>query len=47
VEEVADQARLLKPELEIITLSATTGHGFGAWLAYLRQLLAQRTPHVH
>jgi len=47
VAEAADQALLLKPGLEIITLSATTGHGFAAWLTYLRQLLAQRTPHVH
>ncbi|MDR2549122.1 MAG: hydrogenase nickel incorporation protein HypB [Desulfobulbus sp.] len=47
VEEAASQARLLKPELEILTLSATTGDGFATWLAYLRQLLAQRSPHVH
>lgn len=47
VEEAAGQARALKPELEIITLSATTGDGFAGWLAYLRGLLAQRTAHEH
>ncbi|MCL2459272.1 MAG: hydrogenase nickel incorporation protein HypB [Desulfobulbus sp.] len=47
VDEAIGQARLLKPELEIITLSSSTGDGFAAWLSYLRQLLAQRTQHAH
>ena len=47
VDEAAGQVRLLKPGLEIITLSATTGDGFSQWLDYLRRLLSQRTPHAH
>lgn len=47
VDEAAGQVQLLKPGLEIITLSATTGDGFSQWLDYLRRLLAQRPAHAH
>jgi len=39
VEEATSQSLLLKPDLEILALSATTGDGFDAWLSYLNQLL--------
>jgi hydrogenase nickel incorporation protein HypB len=39
VEEAAKESLRLKPELEILTLSATTGDGFEAWLSYLNNLL--------
>ncbi len=39
VEEATKESLRLKPELEILTLSATTGEGFDAWLTYLNNLL--------
>lgn len=39
VEEATKEAQLLKPELQVLSLSATTGQGFAAWIAYLRGLL--------
>jgi hydrogenase nickel incorporation protein HypB len=39
VEEATKESLRLKPELEILTLSATTGDGFDAWLSYLNNLL--------
>lgn len=39
VEEATRESLLLKPDLEILTLSATTGKGFDAWLQYLHKLL--------
>jgi hydrogenase nickel incorporation protein HypB len=39
VDEARKESLLLKPELEILELSATTGDGFDAWLEYLNKLL--------
>jgi hydrogenase nickel incorporation protein HypB len=39
LEEAKREALRLNPELIIFELSATTGDGFDAWLAYLRQRL--------
>jgi hydrogenase nickel incorporation protein HypB len=41
VEEATRESLLLKPDLEILTLSATTGEGFDAWLGYLKTLLGR------
>lgn len=40
VEAAIAYARRVNPELEVLTLSASTGEGFAAWLAWLRQRLA-------
>ncbi|QQG66115.1 hydrogenase nickel incorporation protein HypB [Desulfobulbus oligotrophicus] len=40
-DEVTQQTLLLKPERQIISLSATTGDGFDQWLDYLRNLPAR------
>lgn len=37
--EATREAGILKPGLEILPLSATTGEGFDLWIAYLRGLL--------
>ena len=47
VEEASKEALLLKPDQQVIALSATTGDGFDRWLEYLRRLLTQRAAHVH
>jgi len=39
MEEAKKEALLLKPGLEIICLSATTGDGFTQWIDYLKSLL--------
>jgi len=39
MEEAKKEALLLKPGLEIICLSATTGDGFAQWIDYLKSLL--------
>ena len=41
MDEATKEALVLKPDLPILPLSATTGEGFAAWLDYLRQLLPQ------
>ncbi len=40
MEEALHSALSLNPALECMALSATTGEGFGAWISYLRSLLA-------
>ena len=39
VDEATREAQLLKPQLDVLTLSATTGEGFDTWITYLRGLL--------
>ena len=39
MDEAVNEARILKPGLDIISLSATTGDCFEPWLKYLRGLL--------
>lgn len=39
VDEATREAQLLKPQLDVLTLSATTGEGFDAWITYLQGLL--------
>jgi hydrogenase nickel incorporation protein HypB len=41
MEEVRKEAGTLKPDLEIVALSATSGEGFDSWLAYLKGLLGR------
>ncbi|NLX18175.1 MAG: hydrogenase nickel incorporation protein HypB [Desulfobulbus sp.] len=41
VDEATQEALMLKPEQQVITLSATTGDGFEQWLDYLRNLLSR------
>ena len=38
-DEARREALTLKPDLAILSLSATTGEGFTAWLDYLHGLL--------
>ena len=40
VDAAVDYARRMRPELEVICLSATTGEGFAAWLAWLERSVA-------
>lgn len=40
-DEVWEEAGRLKPDLEIVALSATSGEGFDSWLAYLKGLLGR------
>jgi hydrogenase nickel incorporation protein HypB len=42
MEEARKESRILKPGLDIIPLSATTGDCFTPWLDYLKGLLQQR-----
>ncbi|MBM9535571.1 hydrogenase nickel incorporation protein HypB [Desulfobulbus alkaliphilus] len=39
MEEVRKEAGLLKPDLELMALSATSGEGFDAWLSFLDRRL--------
>ena len=39
LDEARREALMLKPDLAILSLSATTGEGFPAWLDYLQGLL--------
>ena len=39
LDEARREALTLKPDLAILSLSATTGEGFTAWLDYLHGLL--------
>lgn len=41
VDQAIAYARRVNPRLEVLTLSATTGEGFDAWLDWLRQRLAE------
>jgi hydrogenase nickel incorporation protein HypB len=41
LDEVREEAGRLKPELEIVALSATNGEGFDSWVAYLKGLLGR------
>ena len=41
VDEARREALMLKPDLAILSLSATTGEGFPAWLDYLHSLLSR------
>lgn len=41
MEEVGKEAGLLKPDLELVALSATSGKGFDSWLAYLHKQLGR------
>jgi hydrogenase nickel incorporation protein HypB len=39
VEEAVKESQLLKPGLQILSLSATTGEGFDQWIDYLKNML--------
>lgn len=40
--EASKEARFIRPDLEIIPLSATTGDGFDSWIQWLQTLVAGR-----
>ena len=39
IEEAKNEALKIQPDLDILSLSATTGDGFDQWIAYLKNLL--------
>lgn len=42
MEEAKTEALKLQPDMDVITLSSTTGEGFDQWIQHLRNLLEQR-----